>query len=870
MHPFVRALLLIAVAALQAFAANNVAKRSVSPNAPLDCPPELKFHQPGVKLTLVAEHPQVMTPTGIDVDKEGRVWVVTSHTHFRPPDYPGPKHDEIVVLSNPDTGGRMQKRSVFYNQTDATMDLELGTNGWVYLSERSRILRVKDSNSDGLGDREEVLATLKTEETYPHNGMSGLAWHPSGDLIFALGENMWKDWTLVASDGTTIRGVGEGGIFRCKPDGSQLRRIAKGFWNPFGVCVRGDGEIFAAENDPGARPPCRLLHIVEGGDYGYQRAYGEAPFHPFVAWDGELRGTLPMVTQTGEAPCGIAPLGGGLLVPSWADNRIDFFQLERRGASYGAQRVELVSGSDMFRPTCMVRASEGVYYLADWVYPSYPIHQRGRVWKLEIDPALANAWLKPATPLPPNIASRQFEELNDPKQKKSPAKLFNVARGSDPFLARAALLALSRQIEAWSKKAGIAKMSAPDRVSACLALKLATPKDEASARRFLTDANADVQFEALRWIADERLTTLQPEVERVLSHSDLDYRHFEACLATLNTLRGNSRAGVNDKATLLERVRDAAAPPHVRGFALRLLPPDTTQLTVTLLCDLLAVKHDLLSLEAVRTLARKSGTNVAPVLADIARDESRAVDLRAEAIVGLATAPDEHLPLLLQLAQNPDSTVRNEALRALRFVTLSDGQKKYLLSLADRHADSADLVRAALDPTTLANGRPPANDLRAWQNLLNAQKNPGDAAAGRRIFFHPRVTVCSSCHTHSGRGNVVGPDLSAIGNNGDDAWLLQCILEPSLQVAPQYFPTSLEFTDGTEFLGIKLRKGGSGKEIYRDLTGVERTIETAKIARRRDLTTSLMPEGLLATLTDREIRDLLAFLAQRSTLAKSR
>jgi putative heme-binding domain-containing protein len=116
---------------------------------------------------------------------------------------------------------------------------------------------------------------------------------------------------------------------------------------------------------------------------------------------------------------------------------------------------------------------------------------------------------------------------------------------------------------------------------------------------------------------------------------------------------------------------------------------------------------------------------------------------------------------------------------------------------------------------------------------------------------------------HSGRGNVVGPDLSAVGGRDDAAWLLQSILQPSREVAPQFFPTALELKDGTEFLGIKLRKGGGGKEFYRDLTGRERTISTADVVGRHDLTTSLMPEGLLATLTRREIRDLLAFLGQR-------
>ena len=158
---------------------------------------------------------------------------------------------------------------MFYSKTDATMDLELGAGGWVYLAERDRILRIRDANGDHRAESEQDVAILDTQADYPHNGLAGLAWHPSGDLIFTLGENYWTPWTLTGSDGTQVRGTGEGGIFRCRPDGSALRRIARGFWNPFGVCVREDGEMFAAENDPGARPPCRLLHVVEGGNYGF-------------------------------------------------------------------------------------------------------------------------------------------------------------------------------------------------------------------------------------------------------------------------------------------------------------------------------------------------------------------------------------------------------------------------------------------------------------------------------------------------------------------------------------------------------------------------------------------------------------------------
>ena len=55
-----------------------------------------------------------------------------------------------------------------------------------------------------------VLAVLKTDEDYPHNGLSGLAWHPDGDLVFALGENFAKPWTLTGGDGVAFPLTGRG------------------------------------------------------------------------------------------------------------------------------------------------------------------------------------------------------------------------------------------------------------------------------------------------------------------------------------------------------------------------------------------------------------------------------------------------------------------------------------------------------------------------------------------------------------------------------------------------------------------------------------------------------------------------------------
>lgn len=799
------------------------------PIVPAEVPPQIEILQPGVKLTLLAEHPELVTPTGIDVDAKGQIWLIACHTHFRPEGYTGPSHDEILVF---DAQGK--NRRVFYNKTQATMNLQLGRDGWVYLAERSRILRVKDTNADGVGDLEENLATLDTVSDYPHNGLSGMAWDPDGGLVFALGENFGKDWTLTARDGSKVSGRGEGGIFRCTPEGNKMRRIARGFWNPFGLLVRKDGEIFAAENDPGSRPPCRLLNIVEGADYGFQWVYGSAPVHPFVAWNGELRGTLGMVHPCGEGPCAVKELGGGVLIPSWSNHCVDYFPLTRQGAGYTSQRIELLRGSDFFRPVCMAQGPDGSFYMTDWVFSSYPIHARGRLWKLEIDATNAS-WMKPSAEAP-NAAAQLAQGLRSGQVKLPASELLSHARGKDAYLSDAALTALAR--ESWTP-AILQALPAADRVWALVALRRTDLADEKWVRSQLGDPDPEIRFECLRWIADAVLISFAADVEKMLADPTLDYRLFEAALATWNTLRGEPGAGVTNPEVLVGRILATATPAKIKGYALRLAPVADKRITVALLRNLLDQKDDLLSLEVVRSLAAKNADDARTILAELAQDENQPAVLRTEAIQGLSTSSlPAHRSLLVTLSSHTASFIAQEAQRALRF---TPEDKTF-----------------ALNPQ-----RPVFEDTAAWLRLLDSLPGKADAKNGRRLFFHPKVALCANCHRHSGRGNVVGPDLSLVSQQGDRSTLLRSILEPHREVAPQFYPTQLKLADGTDFIGILLRS--SSTEVYRDLTGKERTFQKAEIISRTELKTSLMPAGLVASLTDAELRDLLAFLTKSST-----
>ena len=77
--------------------------------------------------------------------------------------------------------------------------------------------------------------------------------------------------------------------------------------------------------------------MVQDGDYGYRYKHGRTGIHPFIAWNGELLGTLPMVHGTGEAPCEVIHFnsptfprntGGRLLATSWGDHRVESYILK--------------------------------------------------------------------------------------------------------------------------------------------------------------------------------------------------------------------------------------------------------------------------------------------------------------------------------------------------------------------------------------------------------------------------------------------------------------------------------------------------------------------------------------------------------------
>jgi putative membrane-bound dehydrogenase-like protein len=438
---------------------------------------------PRIRIELFAEHPQLVTPTGLDVDHRGRVWAIESNTHFPPEEYAGHPTDRLLILRDTDGDGRADDVKLFadgfthamsaavrpvwmrelrvenpesrepseqQSPSLSTLDSHLSTQ--VFLATRREIVLLEDTDNDGVCDRRTTLVHLETKGNYPHNGLAGFAFDALGWMYFGFGENLGEPYKIIARDGAALEGGGEGGnLYRMRPDGTQLQFWATGFWNPHASCVDAFGRLFTVDNDADSRPPCRLLHIVEGGDYGYRFRNGRKGLHPFTAWNGEIPGTLPMVAGTGEAPSGIVAYEsdllpdeyrGDLLATSWGDHRIDRFRLKPKGASFESIAEPLITGGENFRPVGLALAPDGSLYCTDWVLREYKLHGKGRIWRISAESTTkrptdelaklvaghADAPLRRAVKSP-DLATRRFAARR--LAETTPQFLVNQARNAD-------------------------------------------------------------------------------------------------------------------------------------------------------------------------------------------------------------------------------------------------------------------------------------------------------------------------------------------------------------------------------------------------------------------------------------------------------
>lgn len=142
---------------------------------------------------------------------------------------------------------------------------------------------------------------------------------------------------------------------------------------------------------------------------------------------------------------------------------------------------------------------------------------------------------------------------------------------------------------------------------------------------------------------------------------------------------------------------------------------------------------------------------------------------------------------------------------------------------------------------------------------LEIAKTSGDPARGEMVYRRTELQ-CAQCHRIGGVGGIVGPDLTSIGANAPADYLLEALVAPAAKVKEGYHAKSIRTEDDEIVTGIPVRETET-EVVFRLADGKEKSVTKANIADNRD-SRSLMPDGLLDSLSREEAVDLLRFIME--------
>jgi putative membrane-bound dehydrogenase-like protein len=144
------------------------------------------------------------------------------------------------------------------------------------------------------------------------------------------------------------------------------------------------------------------------------------------------------------------------------------------------------------------------------------------------------------------------------------------------------------------------------------------------------------------------------------------------------------------------------------------------------------------------------------------------------------------------------------------------------------------------------------------KNLRYAISRPGaDVNRGREVF----KTVCAQCHMLNGEGGKIGPDLTGYERDNLD-FMLPAIVDPSLGIREEYTAFNIATKDEQRFTGFVVEDTPQFITVM-DALGNRTKIARQDLQSRAASSLSLMPEGLLESLTLEQTRDLFAYLMKK-------
>jgi putative heme-binding domain-containing protein len=694
--------------------------------------------------------------------------------------------------------------------------------------------RVRSSNGDDVLDAKELLRPINGGgEHGPH----AVILSPDGKSLYVCCGNhtaltklaggtvprIWDEDFLVPrmwdASGHAVGILAPGGhIYKVDPDGKKWEIVSIGYRNQFDAAFNRDGELFTYDSDmewfinlPFYRPT-RMMHAVNGSDFGWRSGSATKPvYYP---------DNLPSAVDIGPgSPTGVC-FGYGAKFPAkyqeaffgcdWSYGKLYAVHFKPQGASYVGEAEEFLNGSPLPLTDVVINPKDGAMYFTiggrgtmSGVYRVTYVGKESTEPVPEIEPA----------PNPSRELRLKLERLYGKKDPQAVTTAWPHLNHDDRFIRWAARTVLEFQDPVtWQDKA-LAETNPVALTNAVVGLARAGDKSLQPG-----------MLEALQRVDFGKLTPPQ----------QLDYlRAYQLVFA---------RAGGMPADEWKERVGK-----RLDGF----YPAGYREANVEL-ARLIAYLEVPGGVAKTLALLAKAPTQEEQI--------DYVMSLRIVKTGWTIPQREEYLHWFHKAATYRGHNSFNKFMfniRADAVKSMSDAERTALQPAIDN-------VPQPAAPKFVAKERP---FVRKWSvdeltPVVEKGLSGRDFDRGRNLFGE---TKCFTCHRFNNEGGGTGPDLTQVIGRFGPRDLLESILDPNKVISDQYQAIVINTTDGRTVSGRIVNLSGDGIMINTEMLDPNKivTVNRNLIDTIGGSKVSMMPTGLVDTLKQDEVLDLVAYLYSR-------
>ncbi len=774
-------------------------------------------------------------------------------------------HTEFVKVDNP--RGIIAVRDqvfVLHTQFSAETGKAEGMNLVVY----------EDKDNDGVADgaAKMLIEGISSPESLRSRGTdhstNGIRMGIDGWIYIAVGDFGFHNAT--DRDGKQMTMLG-GGIVRVRPDGTEMEEYIHGTRNIYDVAIDPFMNIYTRGNtNDGGGWNIRFIHYTQSGEYGYPNFFKNFTEEtiPALADLGGGSGTGSYFMDDDRWP---AKYNHVPMMADWGRSQLYIHRVTMDGPGFTQQDEEFIKLPQI---SDLDVDGSGRMYLAAWDGAGY----HGSSEKGYVVRVVPTDWTYEPFP---DLKTATLDELTELLKAHNSVSRFHAQR---EMLARFPAEAGAAALSVATDKT----LSLEVRVAGIYTYAQATCESGNGELVKLSQEEKVREF-ALRALADRKTclqgVPLDPFIEGVTDPND---RVKSAAIVALGRI-GNPEAAeelLNVKVpSSFKQSEKGTEGPHATPNSAIILPHVAVKALVELhavdaTVDAIGTENSKLALWALRfmhdpkavdgLIKAYGNTDDMELKAEILGTLSRLYKKEApyDGSWWWGTRPDTHGPYYKGITWESSDKIK-DFLVGERNSFEDPTKKQFFAELNERNrmdieefgADESNLViqETEVDLEKIKNKKGQVGAVSIEDVMIAVADIKGDPVKGKTLFTSQG---CVACHSIEKGQPLKGPFMGQIGSIMNRSQITESILKPNASISQGFASVLIGTNDDKSYMGFVTAETAD-EVVLQDITGTATKLDKSKIKTRKVMETSMMPPGLVNSLSYEELASLITYLQQQ-------